>query len=55
MRIFDLGRPEAEPDFLRESPGSLSHDGVVKSVVFVGDQTGVTAGEDGLIKQAFSS
>jgi len=50
VRIFDLGRPEAEPDFLRESPGSLSHDGVVKSVVFVGDQTGVTAGEDGLIK-----
>ena len=49
VRIFDLERPEAEPDFLCES-GSLSHDGMVKSVVWVGDHTGVTAGEDGLIK-----
>jgi serine-threonine kinase receptor-associated protein len=48
-RIFDLGRPDAEPDFLCDS-GPLSHDGMVKSVVWVGDHTGVTAGEDGLIK-----
>jgi serine-threonine kinase receptor-associated protein len=49
VRIFDLGRPDAEPDFLAE-PGALSHEGMVKSVVWVGEHTGVTAGEDGLIK-----
>lgn len=49
MRIFDLSRPDAEPDFLGDS-GTLSHEGMVKSVVWVGDHTGVTAGEDGLIK-----
>ncbi|THH08571.1 hypothetical protein EW146_g8949 [Bondarzewia mesenterica] len=48
-RIFDLGRPDAEPDVLVEG-GTLSHDGTVKSVVWVGEHTGVTAGEDGLIK-----
>lgn len=51
MRIFDLGRPDAEPDFLVAEPGgALSHEGMVKSVVWVGEHTGVTAGEDGLIK-----
>jgi serine-threonine kinase receptor-associated protein len=50
VRIFDLGRPDAEPDLLSEIPGGLSHDGMVKSVVWVGDHTGVTAGEDGLVK-----
>jgi serine-threonine kinase receptor-associated protein len=49
VRIFDLGKPDAEPDFLGD-PGALSHDGMVKSVVWVGDHTGVTAGDDGLIK-----
>jgi serine-threonine kinase receptor-associated protein len=47
--MFDLARPDAEPDFLTE-PGTLSHDGTVKSVVWVGDHTGVTAGEDGMVK-----
>ncbi|TFL06910.1 WD40 repeat-like protein [Pterulicium gracile] len=50
VRIFDLSRPDAEPDFLVDDPSGLSHDGVVKSVVWVGDHTGVTAGEDGLVK-----
>lgn len=50
VRVFDLGRPETEPEFLHDMSGPLSHDGVVKSVVWVGEQTGVTAGEDGLIK-----
>jgi serine-threonine kinase receptor-associated protein len=50
VRIFDLGRPDAEPEFLRESTGPFSHEGVVKSVVWVGDHMGVTAGEDGWIK-----
>jgi serine-threonine kinase receptor-associated protein len=49
VRIFDLGRPDAEPDFLSET-GGFSHEGMVKSVVWVGDHTGVTAGEDGLVK-----
>lgn len=46
--MFDLGRPDAEPDILGEGP--VSHDGTIKSVVWVGDHTGVTAGEDGVVK-----
>lgn len=49
VRIFDLGRPDAEPQFLLDG-GQLTHEGMVKSVVWVGDHTGVTAGEDGLVK-----
>jgi len=49
VRIFDLNRPDAEPDPLYDS-GMLSHDGTIKSVVWVGDHTGVSAGEDGIIK-----
>ncbi|KAL0947156.1 hypothetical protein HGRIS_013283 [Hohenbuehelia grisea] len=49
VRIFDVGRPDADPDFLIDS-GALSHEGTIKSVVWVGEHTGVTAGEDGLIK-----
>ncbi|KAH7930842.1 WD40 repeat-like protein [Leucogyrophana mollusca] len=49
VRIFDLARPDAEADFLGE-PGAPSHEGTVKSVVWVGDHTGVSAGEDGIIK-----
>jgi len=49
VRIFDLSRPDAEPDFLYDS-GPLSHDGTIKSVVWVGEHSGVTAGEDGKIK-----
>ncbi|KAI0253953.1 serine/threonine kinase receptor associated protein [Lactifluus subvellereus] len=49
VRIFDLGRPDAEPDILSEGSG-LSHDGTIKSVVWFGENTGVSAGEDGLIK-----
>lgn len=50
VRIFDLGRPDAEPDLLINSGGSTCHDGTVKSVVWVREHTGVTAGEDGKIK-----
>lgn len=49
MRIFDVGRPDADPDFLLDG-GTLSHDGMVKSVVWIGDHTGISAGEDGYIK-----
>jgi len=50
VRIFDLARPDADPTFLLAESGPLSHDGMVKSVVWVGPDTGVTAGEDGFIK-----
>jgi len=49
VRIFDLGRPDAEPDILSEDSG-LSHDGTIKSVVWVSENIGVSAGEDGLIR-----
>jgi len=51
--MFDLTRPDADPDFLFEPGASTTHDGTVKSVVWVGDYTGVTAGEDGLVKCVF--
>ncbi|KAI9433988.1 WD40 repeat-like protein [Lactarius indigo] len=47
VRIFDLGRPDAEPDILG---GGLSHDGTIKSVVWFDENTGVSAAEDGFIK-----
>lgn len=50
VRMFDINRPDAEPDLLFDGPGPLSHDGTVKSVVWVGEHTGVSAGEDGQIK-----
>ncbi|ESK85901.1 serine threonine kinase receptor associated protein [Moniliophthora roreri MCA 2997] len=49
VRIFDLNRPDADPDFLTEG-GPFSHEKTIKSVVWVGEHTGVTAGEDGIIK-----
>ena len=52
VRMFDLRRPDAEPDLFLESGATLSHEGTVKSVVWVGEHTGVTAGEDGAIKYA---
>ncbi|KAI0060860.1 WD40 repeat-like protein [Artomyces pyxidatus] len=48
-RIFDLARPDAAPDVLSEG-GGLSHEGTVKSVVWVGEHTGVSAGDDGFVK-----
>lgn len=50
VRMFDLSRPDAEPDVFSDNGSGIAHDGTVKSVVWVGDHTGVTAGEDGLIK-----
>lgn len=49
MRIFDLNKPETEPDFLYDN-GSQTHEGVIRSVVCIGEQVGVSAGEDGKIK-----
>jgi len=48
-RIFDINRPDAPPDFLEDTNG-LAHEGTVKSVIWVGENLGVTAGEDGNIK-----
>ena len=50
VRIFDLSRPDAEPEVLLNGGAATTHDGTVKSVVWVGDNTGVSAGEDGKIK-----
>ncbi|KAG9318407.1 WD40-repeat-containing domain protein [Chiua virens] len=49
VRIFDLARPDAEADLLGD-PGTTPHEKTVKSVVWVDEQTGVSAGEDGIIK-----
>ena len=45
-----MTRPDAAPDFLGGDSSALAHEGNVKSVVWVGDYTGVTAGEEGLLK-----
>jgi hypothetical protein len=51
VRIFDLNRPDADADFLLDNSNStFSHDGTIKSVVWAGEHTGVTAAEDGKIK-----
>jgi len=47
VRIFDLGRPDADPDIMG---GGLSHDGTIKSVVWFDENAGVSAGDDGFIK-----
>ncbi|KAF8352371.1 serine/threonine kinase receptor associated protein [Amanita rubescens] len=49
VRIFDLNKPEAEPDFLFDND-LQTHEGVIKSVVCIDEQFGVSAGEDGKIK-----
>lgn len=49
VRIFNITRPDLEPETLEDS-GGLAHEGMVKSVVWIGDHTGVTAGEDGSVK-----
>ena len=49
VRIFDIGKPDAEPDILSEG-GGQSHDGTIKSVVWYDENTGVSGGEDRIIK-----
>ncbi|KZS89882.1 WD40 repeat-like protein [Sistotremastrum niveocremeum HHB9708] len=49
IRLFDLARPDADPQFLGEG-SSTSHEGTVKSVLWVGESGSVSAAEDGLIK-----
>lgn len=53
-RIFDLGRPDAAPDFLGGDGSTLCHDGTIKSVLWTGENIGVTAGEDGSVKYVFA-
>jgi len=50
VRLFDLRRPDAEPDFLGGAGGATAHEGTVKSVVWINEWNGVTAGEDGAVK-----
>jgi len=49
IRLFDLNRPDAEPVFIGKS-GETPHEGVIKSVIWVGDWGGVSGGDDGFIK-----
>jgi hypothetical protein len=49
VRIFDIGKPDAEPDILSEG-GGLSHDGTIKSVLWFDENIGVSGGEDRVIK-----
>lgn len=49
VRIFNLGRPDADPDLLCDT-GTTAHNGTVKSVVWIGDHTPASAGEDGMLK-----
>lgn len=50
VRLFDLRRPDADPEFLGDAGGSTAHQGTVKSVVWINDWNCVTAGEDGAVK-----
>ncbi len=49
VRIFDLNKPEAEPDFLFDND-LQTHEGVINSVVWISENFGVSAGEEGKIK-----
>ncbi|KAG6335870.1 hypothetical protein ID866_3207 [Astraeus odoratus] len=49
VRLFDLGKPDSEPRFLYDI-GTTSHEGTIKSVVWIGNDMAATAGEDGILK-----
>jgi hypothetical protein len=49
VRIFDIGKPDAEPDILSEG-GAQSHDGTIKSVVWFDENIGVSGGDDRVVK-----
>ena len=48
IRLFDLNRPDVDP--ISIGNGEIAHDGVIKSVLWVGDWGGVSGGDDGLVK-----
>lgn len=53
IRLFDLGRPDAEPLILGSRPDGLSCDGTIRSLVWddaQGGAVGVSASEDGLVR-----
>lgn len=52
-RIFDLGKPDAAPDFLGGDATTTCHEGTIRSVVWVSESVTVTAGEDGFVKCVF--
>lgn len=49
-RIFDLGKPDAAPDFLGGDATTTCHEGTIRSTVWVSESVTVTAGEDGFVK-----
>ena len=55
IRLFDLGRPDAEPLILGNRADGKSTDGNIKSLVWDEGQsgtTGVSASEDGFVRYA---
>ena len=53
IRLFDLGRPDAEPLILGDNPDGFSCDGTIRSLVWdeaQGGTIGVSASEDGLVR-----
>lgn len=53
IRLFDLGRPDAEPLVLGSNPEGLSCEGTVRSLVWdegQGGTVGVSAAEDGMVR-----
>jgi serine-threonine kinase receptor-associated protein len=53
IRLFDLGRPDAEPLVLGSNPDGLSTEGNIKSLVWDEGQAGtigVSASEDGVVR-----
>ncbi|GFZ46465.1 hypothetical protein JCM24511_04712 [Saitozyma sp. JCM 24511] len=53
IRLFDLGRPDAEPLVLGSKPDGISCDGTVRSIVWdeaQGGAVGVSAAEDGVVR-----
>jgi WD40 repeat protein len=54
VRIFDLKRPDAEPEFLCSGGSATAHDGTVKSVVWCDEWNAVSACEDGAVKYVYA-
>ncbi|KAF8323176.1 serine/threonine kinase receptor associated protein, partial [Clavulina sp. PMI_390] len=51
VRLFDLTRPDAAPNFMKRGTANEAHDGTIKSIIWDGDRAvGVTAGEDKVIR-----
>jgi len=51
IRLFDLAKPDADPSFLLRNGSDLSHDGVIKSIVWDRSRAmAVSAGDDKTVR-----